>query len=229
MKKAAVMKMLLLTPTLLLSTAFAQVAGNANAGYKTPEGRDKVAQTLVAPDRDAKQKPEELVKAMQLHPGMVVADVGTGAGYMLPYLSAAVGSKGRVLAEDIQDDFLAKARARAESFHLANVEYVRGSEKDPALPAGQVDVELALDSYHHYDYPQQMLAALRRDLKPGGRLVIVEYYKSPTAMPGGRALEHIRLDAPDVIKEIEANGFHLQSQLEHIKDSQYMLTFTAVK
>jgi ubiquinone/menaquinone biosynthesis C-methylase UbiE len=158
-----------------------------------------------------------------------VADVGTGAGYMLPYLSGAVGPKGRVLAEDIQDDFLAKARARAVSFHLSNVEYVRGSEKDPLLPAGQVDVELALDSYHHYDYPQQMLAGLRRGLKPGGKLVVVEYYKRASAMPGGKALQHIRLDAPDVIKEIEANGFHLQSQREHIKDSQYMLTFTAVK
>jgi ubiquinone/menaquinone biosynthesis C-methylase UbiE len=223
------MKKLLSIYCALLSAAFAQVAGNANAGYKTPEGRDRVAQTLVAPDRDAKQKPEELVHAMQLQPGMVVADVGTGAGYMLPYLGAAVGPKGRVLAEDIQDDFLAKARARAESFHLSNVDYIRGTEKDPALPAGRVDVELALDSYHHYDYPEQMLAGLRRALKPGGRLVVVEYYKRPDAMPGKKALQHIRLDAPDVIKEIEANGFHLQSQREHIKDSQYMLTFTAVK
>ena len=130
---------------------------------------------------------------------------------------------------DIQDDFLAKARARSQSLHLSNIEYIMGTEKDPDLPPGQVDVELALDSYHHYDYPEQMLAGLRHALKPGGRLVVVEYYKSPTAMPGGRALEHIRLDAPDVIKEIESNGFHLQSQREHIKDSQYMLTFTPVK
>jgi ubiquinone/menaquinone biosynthesis C-methylase UbiE len=223
------MKKLPLICSLLLSAAFAQVADKANAGYKTPEGRDKVAQSLVAPDRDAKQRPDELVKAMQLQPGMVVADIGTGAGYMLPYLSRAVGPKGRVLAEDIQDDFLAKARARAESGHLSNVEYIRGTEKDPTLPAGLVDVALALDSYHHYDYPEQMLAGLRRGLKPGGRLVVVEYYKRPNAMPNGRALEHIRLDAPDVIKEIEANGFRLQAQREHIKDSQYMLTFTAVK
>jgi len=62
-----------------------------------------------------------------------------------------------------------------------------------------------------------------------GRLVIVEYYKRANAMTNGRALEHIRLDAPDVIKEIEANGFHLESQREHIKDSQYMLTFSALK
>jgi predicted methyltransferase len=88
-----------------------------------------------------------------------------------------------------------------------------------------VDIALALDSYHHYDYPDKMLAGIAKGLKSGGRLVIVEYYKRPNAMPNGRAMEHIRLDEPDVIKEIEANGFRLLSQREHIKDSQYMLTF----
>jgi len=218
---------LLLVPV-FIAVVLAQVADKANSGYKTPEGREQVARTLIAPDRDARQKPEELVQAMSIKPGMVVADVGTGAGYMLPFLSRAVGANGRVLAEDIQDDFLAKARSKAESEKLGNVTYIKGSETDPMLPKGGVDVALALDSYHHYDYPEKMLAGLRRGLKPGGRLVIVEYYKSATAMPNGRALEHIRLDAPDVIKEIEANGFRLVSQREHIKDSQYMLTFRTV-
>ncbi len=209
----------------LFSAAFAQVADKANSGYKTPEGRAQVAQTLTAPDRDAKQKPAELVKAMALAPGMTVADIGTGAGYMLPFLSRAVGASGRVLAEDIQDDFLAKARAKADSEKLGNVTFVKGSETSPMLPEGTVDVALALDSYHHYDYPEKMLAGIAKGLKPDGRLVIVEYYKRPNAMPNRRALEHIRLDAPDVIKEIEANGFRLLSQREHVPDSQYMLTF----
>ena len=211
--------------TVLLTAAIAQVAEKANSGYKTPEGREAVAKTLIAPDRDEKQKPEELVKAMSLTAGMTVADIGTGAGYMLPFLSRAVGPGGRVLAEDIQDDFLAKARSKAESEKLGNVTFIKGSETDPTLPAGAVDVVLALDSYHHYDYPEKMLAGIGRGLKPDGRVVIVEYYRRPNAMPNGRAMEHIRLDAPDVIREIEANGFRLVSQREHVKDSQYMLTF----
>jgi ubiquinone/menaquinone biosynthesis C-methylase UbiE len=218
-----------LAAVLPITSAAAQVAGAANSGYKTPEDRERVARSLIAPGRDARQKPAELVQAMGLEPGMAVADIGTGAGYMLPFLSRAVGPKGRVLAEDIQDDFLEKARARAKTDRLDNVHFVKGNEADPMLPEGSVDVALALDSYHHYDYPEKMLAGIRRGLKPGGRLVIVEYYKREKAMPNGRALEHIRLDAPDVIKEIEANGFRLESQSEHIKDSQYMAIFRALK
>jgi predicted methyltransferase len=101
--------------------------------------------------------------------------------------------------------------------------FVKGTETDPKLPEGAVDVVLALDVYHHFDYPDKMLAAIHKSLKPGGKLVVVEYYKRPEAMPNNRALTHIRLDMPDVIKEIEANHFHLLSEKEHIPDSQYML------
>jgi len=203
-----------------------QVAKQANEGYKTPEGRETVAKSLSAADRDEKQRPKELVAAMSLKPGMVVADIGTGTGYMLPYLSEAVGAQGRVLSEDIFPDFLEKAKNTAKQHRLANVEFIQGTETDPGLPENGVDVVLALDSYHHWNYPDKMLAALHRELHEGGRLVIVEYYKRPEAMPGGRAMQHIRLDAPDVIKEIESSShFRLLSEHDHVKGSQYMAIF----
>jgi ubiquinone/menaquinone biosynthesis C-methylase UbiE len=160
---------------------------------------------------------------MGLMPGMTVADVGTGVGYMLPYLSRRVGPAGRVLAEDIFDDFLAGAKETAETQKLENITFVKGTETDPNLPEGQVDMELVLDAYHHFDYPEKMLAALRKALKPDGKLVVVEYYKRESAMPNGRALTHIRLDMPDLIKEIEANHFHLIMEKEHIRNVQYIL------
>jgi len=83
----------------------AQVAGPANAGYKTEQQRQGVAKGLGDPARDEKQKPGELIRAMGLQPGMSVADVGTGVGYMLPFLSKRVGDTGKVYAEDIFDDF----------------------------------------------------------------------------------------------------------------------------
>jgi ubiquinone/menaquinone biosynthesis C-methylase UbiE len=201
----------------------AQVAGPANAGYRTEQQRKNVANGLADPARDEKQKPGELVRAMGLQPGMTVADVGTGIGYMLPFLSKRVGPTGKVIAEDIFDDFLESAKQRVENQKLENVTFVKGSETDPNLPEDAVDVVLALDVYHHFDYPQKMLAAIHKSLKPGGKLVVVEYYKRSEAMPNNRALTHIRLDLADVIKEIEANHFHLLSEKEHIPESQYML------
>src|SRR6516164_4025470 len=92
----------------------AQVAAQANSGYQTEQQRKAVANGLADPARDEKQKPGELIRAMGLQPGMTVADVGTGIGYMLPFLSRRVGPEGKVLAEDIFDDFLSAAKQHSE-------------------------------------------------------------------------------------------------------------------
>lgn len=208
---------------LLAGTLAAQVAGPANAGYQTEQQRKDLAAGLADPARDERQRPGDLIRAMGLQPGMTIADIGTGIGYMLPFLSRKVGAEGHVIAEDIFDDFLATARQQAVSLKLDNVTFVKGTETDPNLPEAALDIAFALDVYHHFDYPEKMLAAIHRALKPGGKLVVVEYYKRQEAMPGGRALTHIRLDMPDMIKEIEANRFHLIAEKEHVPDSQYML------
>jgi len=215
-----------LLAALAASIVAAQVATKANENYQTGTGRAALAKGLGAPDRDQKQRPGELVKALGIQPGMTVADVGTGVGYMLPHLSPAVGAQGKVLAEDIFDDFLGKARAAAEKAGLSNIEFIKGTEHSASLPAGAVDLILALDSYHHFNYPQDMLAGFKSALKPGGRLAIVEYYKREGAMGGGNsALTHIRLDDADVIKEVEAAGFSLIEEREHIPKSQYIALF----
>jgi ubiquinone/menaquinone biosynthesis C-methylase UbiE len=155
---------------------------------------------------------------------MTVVDVGTGPGYMLPFLGEAVGPSGRVIAEDIFPDFLEQARRRAEQSKLSNVTFVRGEEKDARLPAGAADVVLVLDVYHHFNYPADMLGSLRRGLKPDGRLVLVEYHKSTAAM-GGRGEEHVRLGIDDAIREIEANGFALVSRRDFVPKVQWMGVF----
>ncbi|MBZ5602834.1 MAG: methyltransferase domain-containing protein [Acidobacteriia bacterium] len=199
-------------------TAFPQVAAEVNKAYKTKEGRDKVAKTLDNPNRDKNQKPEEIIDLMGVKPGMSVADIGTGTGYMLPFLSKAVGSKGKVFGEDIADDFLDRARAKVKSDNLANVELVLGNETDPKLPPRSVDRILVLDVYHHFDYPDKMLANLGRALKPGGHLAIVDFYKKDRP-------DHIRLERDDVVKEIESNGYRVVSSRERTGNNQYMVIF----
>ena len=121
-----------------------------------------------------------------------------------------------MFGEDIQTDFLDRAKAK----HVPNTELILGTTTDPKLPPNSVDVALVLDVYHHFDYPDKMLAAIRSALKPGAHLVIVDYYKSASPSPG-----HIRLERDEVAAEIERNGFHLLSEREHIPKTQYMLTF----
>ena len=99
----------------------------------------------------------------------------------------------------------------------------KGARRIPICRKANSICILVLDVYHHFDYPEKMLAAISKALKPDGKLVIVEYYKRPEAMPNNRAMTHIRLDMPDVIKEVEANQFHLLSEKEWIKNVQYML------
>ena len=205
----------------------AQVAAEANTTYKTEQGRAGIAAGLDGPDRDSRQKPKELIAALGIKPGMTVADVGTGVGYMLPFLSAATGPDGAVVAEDIFPDYLAKARGKAEKTGLKNVRFVQGKEDDPALGTG-IDLVLILDVYHHFDYPGKMLASIAASLNAGGRVAIVDYYKRKGAMGGAdstRALTHIRLDEPDVVKEIESFGFAKLSSKPFLPGVQYIAIF----
>jgi predicted methyltransferase len=205
----------------------AQAAKEANSGYRTEQDRARVASTLVDESRDARQKPEELVASLSLKPGMTVADVGTGAGYMLPYLSRSVGPKGKVLAQDIFPDFLERARGKAKQDGLTNVEFFLGDTRSAKLPDASADLILVLDAYHHFDYPAEMLASLKRALKQGGTLAIVEYHKSAEAMPKGRALTHIRLPKDGFVREIEGHGFRLVSSKDHIPNAQWIGLFQA--
>ena len=203
----------------------AQVAQKANEAYQTKEGREGIAKTLADPHRDERQHPRDIIDAMKLKKGQTVVDVGTGVGFMLPYLSHAVGPAGGVIGEDIAQDFLDKAKLRVSSSGLTNVKFILGTDRDPLLPADTADAILVLDVYHHFDYPATMLGHIRDCLVSDGRLYIVDFYKRPDAMPNGRAMEHIRLDLDDVVREVEDGGFRLVGTSELIPRSQYIAVF----
>ena len=221
-----------LIPVLLCSAAFAQVAEKANERYQTKEGRDEVARELENPNRDKTDRPRDLVEAMGLKERMKVADVGTGVGYMLPYLSHAVGPDGVVYGEDIAQDFLDRAQIRINALGLKNVKLVLGTEEDAKLPGGILNAVLILDSYHHFNYPVAMLKGIHDSLESDGKLFIVDYYKRPNAMgpgSGDRAVQHIRLDLDDMIKEVEESGFHLLWKRDQIAGRQYIAAFEKAK
>jgi ubiquinone/menaquinone biosynthesis C-methylase UbiE len=170
---------------------------------------------------------KELVSSLEIRPGSTVVDLGTGTGTLLQELSKAVGPDGRIVAEDIYADFLDHARERARKAGLNNVEFVLGTEVDPKLPPGGADLVVVVDAYHHFGYPEQMLAGIQRGLRPGGRLAIVEYHKKHGAMEVDPdfALTHIRAATDQVVREVEAAGFKLQWNREHAPGKQYIAMF----
>ena len=205
----------------------AQVAEKANQGYQTEEQRARVARKLDNPDRVARQKPAELLEALKITEGDIVADIGTGVGFMLPYLVDAVGAGGTVWAQDIQDDFLSKVKEKivADGWSM-NVKIVKGAQKDVKLPASSLDLAFILDVYHHLNYPEETMATVHKAVKPGGRLVVIDFYRSREhpRMSEERRMNHIRLDRDGFAAEIEAVGFRLERHFDHLPH-QYVLVF----
>lgn len=217
----------LLASTLLLAASLpAQLSKEANAGYQTPEDRARVARGLESEEREERQKPRELLASIGIKAGDVIADVGSGPGFMEPYFLEVVGPTGKVYAEDIQQEFLDGVQAKIKENGWKNVETILGGQTDPKLPKGAIDLAFILDAYHHFEQPQTTLGHIRDSLKPGGRLAVVDFYRSrphPT-MSKERLEGHIREDRDGFAAEIEQAGFKLVRTFDHLPH-QYVLLF----
>jgi ubiquinone/menaquinone biosynthesis C-methylase UbiE len=173
------------------------------------------------PARDAWQKPAELVAALGLARGSVVADLGAGTGYLSSRLAAAVGPEGTVLAVETEPNLVVHLRARAEREKTPNVVPVLASPAEARLPVGLVDLILVVDTYHHFDDRRTYLRALRRFLRPSGRVAIVDWQKRE--LPVGPAMDH-KLPREQVLEEMRASGYRLAA--EHtMLPYQYFLVF----
>ena len=137
---------------------------------------------LERPERLETETPDEVVRQMRLKPTDVAADIGAGTGYFTFRLSRAV-SQGKVYAVDIQPEMLAIIEQRKEKSGTKNVVGVLGTETDTKLPAQGVDVALLVDAYHEFSYPREMMESIARSLKPGGRVVQVEYRAEDPDVP----------------------------------------------
>lgn len=138
---------------------------------------------LERPERVKEEQPTKLLKMLEVKPGLIVADIGAGSGYHSFRLAKAVGAKGKVLAVDIQKEMLDIIRTRMKRNKVKNIEAILGTETDPKLPAGEVDLILMVDVYHEFAYPYEMTEALAKALKPGGRLVFVEFRREDQKVP----------------------------------------------
>jgi len=173
------------------------------------------------PARDAWQKPANVVEALQLRAGMCVADLGAGTGYFSRYLAAAVGEAGTVFAVDTEPGLVTHLRERAEHEHTPNVVPILASADNPRLPVGAVDVVLIVDTVHHIDDRINYLRRLRRVLKPGGRVVVIDFKNQD--IPVGPPPEH-KLAREQIVDELSAAGYRLVSAPD-VLPYQYFLIF----
>jgi tRNA A58 N-methylase Trm61 len=177
---------------------------------------------LERPEREQEENPDGALDALNLKPGMSVADVGAGTGYMSLKMAKRVGPTGKVYAEDVQPEMLQRVRANAQKAKVSNVETVQGSFTDPMLPKGQMDLVLLVDVYHEFSEPQKMLRGIRESLKSDGRLVLLEYRKEDPKIP---IREEHKMTVAEVKTELEAEGFLLGPVIETLP-RQHILILT---
>lgn len=167
------------------------------------------ANWLERPQREKEESLTKLVKALKLRPGMVVADIGAGSGRISEMISPIVGPEGKVLAVDIQDEMLSLIRERAKQKKLTNIVPVLSTEKSPMLEPESVDLAFMVDVYHEFSFPYEMTLELSRALKPGGKLVFVEYRKEDPKVRRMIKLVHTMTEA-QVKKEASQKEFGLK-------------------
>lgn len=158
---------------------------------------------LDRPQREEEERPAVVLEALALKGGEVVADLGAGSGFYTFRIAPKVGKTGQVLAVDIQDEMIKTIRQRAAEQKISNVEVIKGSESDPNLPPNEVDVLLMVDVYHELSYPYEVMTKVCKALKPGGRVVFVEYRKED---PKVRIKEVHKMTVEQLGKEMKAVG-----------------------
>jgi putative heme-binding domain-containing protein len=172
--------------------------------------------------RDAEERPDSLVSALEIPRGATVAEIGSGTGYFTWRLAEKVGPAGKVFAVDVQQKMLDLTAETLRKHQLANVDLVLGAENDPHLPSASLDLVLLAYSYHEFSEPEAILSAVQHSLKPDGRLVIIEFAEGHPFGPQDKAE---RMTIYQIRAEVEPLGFELDRVLD-LLPIQHGLIFT---
>jgi ubiquinone/menaquinone biosynthesis C-methylase UbiE len=178
---------------------------------------------LEDPRRDEYQKPHEVLTALGLKPGETIADIGSGSGYFTLRFAAHVGDQGRVFAVDIDPEMVRHLNRRIRDAGVRNVQTILAEPNDPLLPDASVDRFVVVDTWHHVEKPLDYLALMKRMLKPGGQVVMIDFHKRD--LPLGPPLA-MKIAREDLVRQMEANGFRLEKEHTFLP-YQYFLVFTA--
>jgi arsenite methyltransferase len=176
---------------------------------------------LEDPKRDAYQKPHEVLTALNLKPGEVIADIGAGSGYFTFRIAHHLGPNGKVFAVDVSPDMIRHINRRIRDLKTDNVVSVLADPDDPLLAERSVNRFFICNVWHHVENPTNYLSMMKKMLKPGGEIVMIDFHKKE--LPFGPPLE-MKIAREDLIKQMEANGFRLTKEHTFLP-YQYFLVF----
>ncbi|MTJ06820.1 class I SAM-dependent methyltransferase [Anabaena sp. UHCC 0204] len=177
------------------------------------------ASWLERPKREAQEKPNEVIGLLNLKPNNVVADIGAGTGYFT-FRIASLVPQGKVLAVDIQTQMLEIIGYIKQDLNITNVEPVLAIPNNPNLPEESIDLALMVDAYHEFEYPQEMMKGIIKALKPGGRVVLVEYRGENPFIPIQRL--H-KMTQKQVTQEMQTVGLVWRGTEEVLPSQHYMV------
>jgi arsenite methyltransferase len=177
--------------------------------------------SLENPKRDAYQKPQEVLAALDLKPGEIIADIGAGSGYFTLRLARHVSERGTVYAVDVSPDMILHINRAIRDLKVTNVFSVLAEPDDPLLPVASVNRFFFSDSWHHIENQTKYLSLMKKMLKPNGEVVMIDFDKKET--PVGPPLK-MRIAREDLIKQMTSNGFRLAKEHTFLP-YQYFLVF----
>jgi arsenite methyltransferase len=189
--------------------------------HHPPASASEYIKSLEDPGRDEWQQPEKVVAELQLKPGDSVADIGAGSGYFAVRFARAVAPSGKIFAVDIDQQMLDYVNRRAQEEHIDNIQTVLADPHDPKLAAASVDLIFICDTLHHISDRGKYYPLLARALKPGGRLVNIDFFKR--LLPFGPPVE-MKISEESVIDEVKPAGFRFLKKVDFLK-YQYFLIF----
>jgi ubiquinone/menaquinone biosynthesis C-methylase UbiE len=203
------------------ATLSAQQAATPEQMHRRHHDPGAMIRALEDPSRDAYQKPDQVVEALGLRPGEVVADIGAGTGYFALRFARAVGDKGRVFAVDISPEMIRHMNHRIRDEGVNNVVTVLADPDDPLLPDASVDWFVIVDTWHHIEDQEAYLQRMKRMLRPGGHVAHIDFQKRD--LPVGPPLS-MKIAREDLVRQMQAAGFRLQREHGFLP-YQYFLVF----
>ena len=167
----------------------------------------------------------EIVRALEIQPGMAIADIGAGTGLFLPLFAARAGDAGKVYAVEISPRFIEHLKERKKQEGLDTLSIVEGKERSVELPEASVDLAFVCDTYHHFEYPKSTLASLRHAIRAGGSLFIIDFERVE-GVSSDWVMDHVRAGKAEFRGEIEAAGFEFVEEVDVPElEENYVLHF----